>query len=346
MTSDGGISSGGGRIGGGTGGRSENACGLPGTGGARGGAGGAGGATSGGSGGGGGSAGGRAPVGGQGLPVCGSGVSTDATAGWIFFDSDQANFNRDIYRVRPDGSGLARVTSAPSIEKEPAVSPDGRRMAFASDRAGSMQVFLMDLATSAVTQVTAMPLSADEPKFSHDGQRLAFHSGASVYVTALNGTCPILVASGLDSFNAYSWPDFSADDQELVFDRNNEIDAAHLDGSGFRRVVSNWTTTIKSPSVSPSGRELAYAVFCDSRLSIWTTPFSIETNPCAGRRLTSPSEPLSQHPAWGPGDVFAYERVDKATNIASIVLLSRVPNSAPCILTVETADSRNPSWAP
>jgi hypothetical protein len=43
----------------------------------------------------------------------------------------------------------------------------------------------------------------------------------------------------LDNFNANSQPQFSADDSELIFDRNNEINSVRLDGSGDRKIVQN-----------------------------------------------------------------------------------------------------------
>src|SRR5688572_24117383 len=48
---------------------------------------------------------------------------------WIAFDSDR-DFNRDIYIIRLDGTGLTRVTTERSIEKEPAFSPGGDRLTF------------------------------------------------------------------------------------------------------------------------------------------------------------------------------------------------------------------------
>ena len=47
---------------------------------------------------------------------------------WLAFESDSASF-RDIYRVQPDGRGLARLTNDPQGNFEPAVSPDGRYVA-------------------------------------------------------------------------------------------------------------------------------------------------------------------------------------------------------------------------
>ena len=129
------------------------------------------------------------------------------------------------------------------------------------------------------------------------------------------------------------------------------IDAPRVDGTGHRQIVHNWTVTIKSPSVSPDGASLAYSVFCATGLSteplsIWVTPFSTNTNPCEGRRLTPVDELEARRPAWGPADIFAYERVDATTNVAAIALLARTPDSRPCNLTADFADNRNPAWAP
>ncbi len=280
--------------------------------------------------------------------ACGPGSSLGATPGWIVFDADQVNFNRDIYKIRPDGTQLTRLTTDVSIEKEPAVSPDGRWMTFTSDRDGSLQIYLVDLQTNRVTKLTSAAGGADQSSFSHDSTLIAFHSGASVYTIPVNGTDPSLIATGAGS---YFWPQFSADDRQLVFDRENEMDVVGLDGTGFRMIVQNWTTTIKAPSVSPAGGEIAYYVNCSGvnaveADSIWTTPFATKTNPCAGRRLTPVSAFDAHHPAWGPNDIFAYEQIDQINNIGTIALLARTPGAAPCIITAAGVDSRNPTWSP
>src|SRR6185436_15955834 len=45
--------------------------------------------------------------------------------------------NREIYLVRPDGSGLERLTNDPANDDIPKWSPDGKRIAFQAVR-GSM----------------------------------------------------------------------------------------------------------------------------------------------------------------------------------------------------------------
>ena len=279
------------------------------------------------------------------LTACGPSVLMLGGSGKIAFDSDRDDFNHDIYTIGVDGSELTRLTSEPSIEKEPAFSPDGKRISFTSSRTGTLQIHLLDLAMMQVTQLTDLPAGADQSSFSHDGTLIAFHSDASVWVIHPDGTGLTMVATGLDNFNAYFWPHFSADDQELVFDRNNEIDATHLDGTGLRMIVQNWTTTIKAPAVSPNGQEVAYGVFCDTGMSVWTTPFSTNTNPCKGRRVSPFGDIDSQRPAWGPNNLIAYERFNRASNVGAIAVISRTPGSVPCLLTVDQADNRNPAWS-
>lgn len=285
-----------------------------------------------------------------GVVACGTGAATDTAPGWIVFDSDRTDFNRDIYMIRANGSSLTRLTTESSIDKEPAISPKGDLMAFTSDRGGSLQIHLMDLASKTVTQLTNLAAGADQSSFSHDGKLVTFHSDASVFVIHPDGTGLAMVATGLGAFNAYFWPHFRLDDQGLVFDRNNEIDTVALDGTGLRMVVQNTTTTIKSPSVSPISGDVAYHALCSGSwpgaLSIWTTPFSQNTSVCEGRRLTPVDEPASQRVAWGPNDTFAYERVDTTSNIGSIALIARTPGSVPCVLTPGLADNRNPTWSP
>src|SRR4051794_38987232 len=91
-------------------------------------------------------------------------AAAELDADWIAFDSDRDGLNRDIYLMRADGSSLTRVTNDPSIEQQPAWSPDGLQLAFASNRDGStMQIYTLDLATSSVSQVTHSSEGADQP---------------------------------------------------------------------------------------------------------------------------------------------------------------------------------------
>jgi Tol biopolymer transport system component len=282
--------------------------------------------------------------------ACSAALTSDSHARTIAFDSDRDDFRRQLFLVNTDGSGLTRLLNDTSVDKEPSFSPDGRQLSFTSDRAGASQIFVLDLATRVVRQLTSRPEGADESSFAHDGARVAYHSGPSVYVIGADGTGEKLVATGDGDFNAFFWPHFSLDDTELVFDRNNEIDAAGIETPSMRMIVQNTTTTIKAPAVSPDGNDVAYDAECymdTVHFSIWTTPFSSNTEVCAGRRVTTTEQTFdSQRPAWGTTAVLAYERVDTASNLGSIALISRAIGSAPCVIVTGGGDNRNPAWSP
>lgn len=60
----------------------------------------------------------------------------------------------DLWRVPVTGGAARRLTWHPARDRQPKVSPDGRRIAFVSDRAGTDQVFVVPLGGGRPEQVT------------------------------------------------------------------------------------------------------------------------------------------------------------------------------------------------
>jgi Tol biopolymer transport system component len=271
-------------------------------------------------------------------------AAAEVGAFWIAFDSDRRAYNRDLYAIRADGSGLTRLTEAPSSEREPAFSFDGKRLAYVSDVSGSAQIYLYDFATGARTQLTHRAEGADQPSWSPDGLQLAFHSGLSVYLIDADGGRERELARGLDSFNAYKNPAFSRDGLQVVFDRNNEINAIGVDGTGMRQVIRNWTATIAAPSVSWDGYNIAYSVYCNGEQVVIAPLASNAVLPCEGAAASSGN---ARQPAWGPSEFIAYELSQGGGTGPSRIALSVGPESAPCMLeSMGTSRDLNPSWAP
>jgi imidazolonepropionase-like amidohydrolase/Tol biopolymer transport system component len=79
-----------------------------------------------------------------------------------------------LFSVPVTGGEARQLTAGFAWDSEPVFSPDGRRLAFVSDRDGSSgNLFLLDLESGALTQLTRELLVAS-PRFSPDGATLAF----------------------------------------------------------------------------------------------------------------------------------------------------------------------------
>jgi Tol biopolymer transport system component/C-terminal processing protease CtpA/Prc len=108
----------------------------------------------------------------------------------------------DIWTV-PATGGAARLLVAHSAhESRPMYSPDGRRLAFNSNRMGGEDVFVMDLSTGGVTRLTHDSGSEQLTGFSADGEWVYFTSNAQdisgmhdVYRVRVGGGTPMPVAA-------------------------------------------------------------------------------------------------------------------------------------------------------
>lgn len=87
-----------------------------------------------------------------------------------------------IWTMRPDGTGWKQMTGGHGDDREPRISPDGKRIAFASDRAfkGSYDIWTVEVATGVAKQITFGEADEFEPAWRPDGKAIAFVSGAGV----------------------------------------------------------------------------------------------------------------------------------------------------------------------
>ncbi|HCK66041.1 MAG TPA: hypothetical protein DHW49_07225 [Anaerolineae bacterium] len=161
---------------------------------------------------------------------------------WIVFTKN----GDGLWLIRPDGSGLKRLTNRDDID--PSWSPDGSMISFASSRAGARQLFVMNADGSNIQQVTNLNNMGGRNTWSPDGTKLAFYRGEfgnrNIFVINIDGTGLERLTDGGDNLG----PSWSPDGNWIAFtsfrDGNNEIYVIHPDGTGLTRItnspISDW----------------------------------------------------------------------------------------------------------
>ncbi|HEY3368453.1 MAG TPA: S9 family peptidase [Symbiobacteriaceae bacterium] len=91
-------------------------------------------------------------------------------------DKEAKEPHSSLWLVPAAGGTPVQFTRGPKSDATPRWSPDGRTLAFVSDRGGDRQVWLIDRFGGEARPITAMRNGAGNPVWSPDGRRIAFTS--------------------------------------------------------------------------------------------------------------------------------------------------------------------------
>jgi TolB protein len=190
----------------------------------------------------------------------------DAEGKRVVFASTRHSERPRLYLQNTRGKAVTQLTHDPASQIQPRFSPDGRKIAFASDRAGQWDIYVLDLQARTTTQITRDEAHELAPSWSPDGKWLAYSrlstSGTwELWLISLDDEAERCIGPGL-------LPRWSPDGTHLVFQKPRERDGM-LFGIWTVRIEAgepSWPTEIAAepdaalicPAWSADGRQIAF----------------------------------------------------------------------------------------
>jgi Tol biopolymer transport system component/DNA-binding winged helix-turn-helix (wHTH) protein len=138
----------------------------------------------------------------------------------------QGSTNTNIWQLDLQGSrAQAHKLIVSSAEQEsPSISPDGRRIAFESNRNGNIEVWVCDVDGSNVLQLTSFGVATGTPRWSPDGGLIAFDSRfggeSNLYTVDPAGGVPAKLNIDVSDSSMPSW---SPDGKWIYFTQGDDI---------------------------------------------------------------------------------------------------------------------------
>jgi dipeptidyl aminopeptidase/acylaminoacyl peptidase len=172
----------------------------------------------------------------------------------------------------PPGRAQERKQSAPNsstqksndLKAESHIPDPPGKIAFASDRDGNFEIYVMNADGGGLTRLTNNPAEDTHPTWSPDGTRLAFVSNRDgnkeIYVMGADGSGVTRLTNNSDEDLEPAWSP-ALTNQKIAFvshrDGNDEIYVMNPDGTGQTNLSQN-TADDTSPAWAPSGTLLAF----------------------------------------------------------------------------------------
>lgn len=210
----------------------------------------------------------------------------------------------EIFTVRPDGSGLKRLTQNEVDEWAPAWSPDGTRIAFSSTRDGNSEIYVMDRSGSDVKRLTDNAASDGVPAWSPNGMRIVFSSSrddpegimSDLFVMDSDGNDVTKIVAGRGVEANATW---APSGRRIAFDRNDVIYSVRADGTDVKRLTSRRRMLASNPSWSNGGGRILFQAQTSEELGM---DIIVMRRDGRNKRAVIAEPGEQQSPSWAPDD--------------------------------------------
>jgi Tol biopolymer transport system component len=169
----------------------------------------------------------------------------------------QTEVGQHLYQVAAPGTiGPLTLTRGEGRDRQPTHAPDGRRVLFASNRSGNLDLWMVDRDGMVLRQITDDEAQDWDPAYAADGRRIAWSSDRGghleIWVADANGTGARQVS---DDGQGAENPSFTPDGEWIVYASANPakrgVWIVRSGGGSARQIASGAFLT---PEVSPDGR--------------------------------------------------------------------------------------------
>ena len=171
---------------------------------------------------------------------------------------------KELFTANYDGSGVRQMTQDGNISAAPAISPDGRRIAYTSYLKGYADIYLIDLASGQRDRIVKFPGTNSGAAFSPEGDRIACtvsrDGNPELYVVDAsgNGARRLTHTPGVESS-----PSWSPDGRELVYSSDDtgspQLFRISASGGSGSRIPTGHSYCTK-PTWSPDGKKIAFNI--------------------------------------------------------------------------------------
>ncbi len=137
-------------------------------------------------------------------------------------------YGGDIWISELNAPNAKRLTSTAAVEKDPHFSPDGKTIAFTSNRSGSDAIYIVSVKGGDAKRLTWHPSASRARGWTPDGKKVLYSSSRDSAPSGFDRLWTISVDGGPASMLATQWAtsgSFAPDGKQIIIDRMRRWDS-------------------------------------------------------------------------------------------------------------------------